>query len=117
MKTYKNISEYIAQFPKSTQKILEELRKTITTLAPEATEAISYGIPTFKLHGNLIHFAAYEHHIGLYPGSQAIADFAKDLTKYKTSKGTIQFPINQPLPLPLIKKIVKYRIQIQLEKS
>ncbi|MCC6643622.1 DUF1801 domain-containing protein [Candidatus Peregrinibacteria bacterium] len=116
MKTYKNIDEYISQFPKNIQKTLQELRKTIQSLAPEATEAISYGIPTFKLHGNLIHFAAYEKHIGLYPGAAAIADFAKDLTKYQTSKGTIQFPIDQPLPFPLIKKIVKYRVTAQLEK-
>lgn len=117
MKTYKNISEYIAQFPKSTQKILQEVRKTIAETAPTATEAISYGIPTFKLNGNLVHFAGYEHHIGFYPGAAAMVDFAKDFSKYKTSKGTVQFPIDQPIPHALIKKIVLARVKVQLKKS
>ena len=117
MKTYKNISEYIVQFPKPIQKLLQEIRQTITEAAPAATEAISYGIPTFKLNGNLVHFAAYEHHIGFYPGAAAIVDFAKEFSKYKTSKGTVQFPLDQPIPHTLIKKVVKARVKFQLKKS
>ncbi len=106
-----SIDEYISGFPKSTQSLLSELRQSIKKTAPESTEAISYNIPTFKLNGNLVHFAAYKNHIGFYPGSQAIEVFKNKLTKYETSKGTIQFPIDQPLPFALIKEIVKYRIK------
>ena len=89
MNKFKTIDEYISTFPKSTQLILNEIRKAIKELVPEATEAISYGMPTFKLNGNLIHFAAYKHHIGLYPTSSGVAAFKKELKKYKTSKGAI----------------------------
>jgi len=107
---FKTIDEYISSFPKSTQLILNEIRKNIKEVVPEATEAISYGMPTFKLNGNLIHFAAYKHHIGFYPTPSGVEAFKKDLEKYKTSKGTIQFPIDQPIPLELFKRIVKYRV-------
>lgn len=79
-------------------------------IIPDATEAISYGMPTFKINGNLIHFAAYKHHIGIYPTPSGVKEFKKELKKYKTSKGAIQFPINKPIPLNLIRRIVKYRL-------
>lgn len=111
MKTYKNVDEYIKNSPVATQNHLKSIRKVVTELAPDAKETISYGIPTLKLNGNLIHFAGYEHHIGFYPGSEAIEMFKKDLSKYNTSKGTVQFPLDKPMPLSLIKKITKFRIE------
>lgn len=111
------IDEYIETFPIDVQKILQSVRKTIKNSAPKAEEAISYGIPTFKLNGNLVHFAAYQNHIGFYPASSGVRTFAKELTAYKTSKGTIQFPIDQPMPLALIRKIVKFRVKENAEKS
>jgi uncharacterized protein YdhG (YjbR/CyaY superfamily) len=99
-------------FPESTQKILEQIRKTIHDIAPEAVETISYGIPTFDIgKKHLIHFAAYEHHVGLYPGSNAIAVFSKELSKYKTSKGAVQFPIGKPIPYDLIIRITKHCVE------
>ena len=106
---FETINDYIQTFPKETQKILNEVRRAIRTSAPKAEEAISYQIPTFKLNGNLVHFAAFKNHIGFYPGSKAIKDFQKDLVKYKSSKGAVQFPIDKPMPLSLIQKIVKHR--------
>lgn len=111
------IDEYIETFPIDVQKILQSVRKTIKNSAPKAEEAISYGIPTFKLNGNLVHFAAYQNHIGFYPASSGVRTFAKELTAYKTSKGTIQFPIDQPMPLALIRKIVKFRVKENAEKA
>lgn len=107
MNKHQAIDEYNANFSGETRNKLVLVRKTIKSAAPEAIEKISYGIPTFYLNGNLIHFAGYKNHIGLYPGSVSIKEFADDLTVYKTSKGTIQFPLNKPLPLDLIKKITK----------
>lgn len=107
MKQYITIDEYITNFPEHIQSILQTIRTLIQQTAPEATETISYGIPTFKLSGkNLVHFAAYEHHIGLYPWSAAIAAFADDLKNYKTSKGTIQFALTEDIPYAFIQKIV-----------
>lgn len=104
------IDEYITGFPDSTQKILQEVRSTIADVAPDAVEVMSYGIPTFDLNKkHLIHFAGYEHHIGLYPGAQAIEVFKDEIKAYKTSKGTIQFPIDKPTPIKLIKKITEFR--------
>jgi uncharacterized protein YdhG (YjbR/CyaY superfamily) len=111
MKKYDNINEYISQFPKGTQEILKKIRETIRKLAKESTETISYGIPTFKLNGNLVHFAAYTNHIGFYPGSKAINIFKKELEKYETSKGTIKFSIDKKIPYGLITKIVRYRVK------
>lgn len=111
------IDEYIETFPIDVQKILQSVRKTIKNSAPKAEEVISYMIPTFKLHGNLVHFAAYQNHIGFYPASSGVRTFAKELTAYKTSKGTIQFPIDQPIPLALIRKIVKFRVKENAEKA
>lgn len=111
------IDAYIAAFPKETQVLLQAMRKTIGEAAPEATETISYQIPTFKLKGNLVHFAGYKHHIGFYPGAAGIAAFADELTGYKRAKGSVQFPIDQPLPLELVSRIVKFRIEQDLAKA
>jgi uncharacterized protein YdhG (YjbR/CyaY superfamily) len=114
---FHTIDEYINTFPKEIQDILEKLRQTIQKAAADATEAISYGIPTFKLHGNLVHFAAYKNHIGFYPTSGPIEAFKKELSGYKRSKGTVQFPINQSLPLGLIRTIVKYRVKENAQRQ
>lgn len=111
---YRTIDEYIIKFPPNVQNILQKIRQLIKDLAPKAKETISYQIPTFKLNGNLVHFAAYKNHIGFYPTSSAIKEFKKELAIYKLGKGTIQFPINQPIPYDLIKKIVKFRINENL---
>ena len=104
------IDEYIMQFSPEVQKILEQLRQTIKDAAPEAEEKISYQMPTFYLFGNLVHFAAYKNHIGFYPSPTGIDAFKNELSQYKSSKGAVQFPIQEPLPLELIKKIVAFRV-------
>ncbi len=110
------IDAYIAGFPDDIQKILQRVRRTIRDTAPQATETISYAIPTFDLHGkHLVHFAGYKHHIGFYPTSSGIAAFQKDIAQYKNSKGAVQFPIDKPIPWALIKKIVAFRVQ-EVEK-
>lgn len=109
--TYKTIDQYIKLYPKEVQEKLKEIRKLIQELAPEATEKISYGIPTFYLNGNLIHFAAYAKHIGFYPGANGIATFEAEIKKYKYSKGAIQFTLDEKIPFALIKKIVKFRVK------
>jgi uncharacterized protein YdhG (YjbR/CyaY superfamily) len=117
-KQIKTIDAFIRPFPKGVQFILEQIREIIKKAAPGAIEAIKYGIPTFVLNGkNLIHFSGYKTHIGFYPGSSAILVFKKDLAKYEVSKGTIRFPLGKPLPLGLIKKIVKYRVKENLLKA
>jgi uncharacterized protein YdhG (YjbR/CyaY superfamily) len=116
MKSSNNIDQYIAGFPESTQAILTRLRLAIKKSAPDAAEAIKYGIPTFTLRGNLVHFAAYKNHIGFYPTPSVIINFSSELTGYITSKGAIQFPIGKPIPLSLISKMVKFRLQQQLNK-
>lgn len=113
----KNIPAYIATFPGEVQPILEELRATIKKAAPEADETISYAIPTFILNGNLVHFAAYKSHIGFYPAPSGIETFKKELSAYKVAKGSVQFPIDKPLPLDLISKIVAFRRQENLDKG
>ncbi|MGE5297886.1 MAG: iron chaperone [Acidobacteriaceae bacterium] len=115
MKQYKSIDQYISSSPKEVRGILREVRKTIQKAAPEATEKISYGMPTFYLNGNLVHFAAFKNHIGLYPMPKAIVVFKKELAKYKTSKGAIQFPIDNVL-LTLVSKIVKFRVRENQKK-
>ncbi|MCJ8210044.1 DUF1801 domain-containing protein [Mucilaginibacter sp. RS28] len=115
--TYTTIDEYIDQYPEEIQKLLQQVRATIKQAAPEAEEAISYQIPTFKLKGNLVHFAAFKNHIGLYPGASGVKQFEGQLKDYELSKGTIRFPINKPLPLDLVTDIVKYRVQQNLEKA
>lgn len=106
-----SIDEYIAEFPATTQQVLQELRALIKAAAPDATETISYAIPTFDLNGkHLVHFAAYEKHIGLYPGSSGIEAFKEDLKPYKSAKGSVQFPLDQPLPTELIRRIVAFGV-------
>jgi uncharacterized protein YdhG (YjbR/CyaY superfamily) len=104
------IDDYIAACPKETQKILQDLRATIKVAAPDAREKISYQIPTFDLHGNLVHFAAFKNHIGFYPTPSGIKAFKKELAIYESAKGSVQFPIDKPLPLKLVSKIVKFRV-------
>ena len=111
------IDEYIAAFPKGTQKLLREMRATIKSAAPQATEKISYQMPTFHLNGNLVHFAAFKNHIGFYPTPSGIETFKKELSKYAGSKGAVQFPIDKPLPLTLVKKIVKFRVLENSKKT
>ncbi|MEP6926644.1 MAG: DUF1801 domain-containing protein [Ginsengibacter sp.] len=113
----KDIDEYIAGFPKDTQKILEELRTTISKAAPDAGEAINYQIPTFTLKGNLVHFAAYKNHIGFYPTPSGIEAFKKELSAYDGAKGSVKFPIDKPMPLNLISKIVKFKVKENLERA
>ena len=110
------IDEYIASYPKNVQKLLEEVRTTIKKAAPEAEEAIKYGIPTFILNGNLVHFGGFKNHIGFYPAPSGIEEFKKELSKYAGAKGSVQFPIDKPMPLALITKIVKFRVKKNLEK-
>jgi uncharacterized protein YdhG (YjbR/CyaY superfamily) len=112
MKDTMTMDGYIATFPKDVQVLLEKIRKTIRTSAHEAIETINYGIPTFQINGkNLVHFAAFKNHIGFYPAPSAIIAFKKDLLSYKQAKGSVQFPLNQPIPFDLIKKIVMFRIK------
>jgi uncharacterized protein YdhG (YjbR/CyaY superfamily) len=113
--SYKTIDEYAKTFPPEVRRILETMRQTIHEAAPDATEAISYQIPAFRLNGTLVYFAAFKGHIGFYPTSSGIEEFRKELSKYKTSKGAVQFPLDEPLPVDLIKRIVRYRVQENLE--
>lgn len=112
-----NIDEYISTFPVNVQKMLEEIRSTIRKVAPDAEEKISYRIPAFTLKGIIVYFGAYKNHIGFYPTSSATKAFKEELSDYKFSKGAIQFPLNKPLPLSLIKKIVDFRVKENLAKS
>ena len=109
---FRTIDEYIAAFPKNVQDILQELRQVIRESAPKVEETISYGIPTFDLGGrHLVHFAAYKNHVGFYPTSSGIKAFKKELSPFETSKGTVQFPLDKPIPFDLVKKIVKFRVK------
>ena len=116
-KVSNTIDEYITGFPEDIQEKLEALRATIRKAAPNAEETISYGMPTFFLKGNLVHFAAFKNHIGFYPAPSGIEAFNEELSLYKTSKGAAQFPIDKPLPLGLVSKIVKYRVKQNLDKA
>ena len=107
----KSIDEYIAQFPGEIQAIMQSVRKTIKEAAPQASEKISWQMPTFYLHGNLVHFAGQKNHLGFYPGASGVEHFLGELAEYKTSKGAIQFPYKKPLPHELIQRIVKFRVQ------
>jgi len=112
-----NIDEYISGFDKPVQKKLREIRKTVRALAPEAIETIKYAMPTFVFHGNLVYFAAFKNHIGFYPAPTNHPAFDKDLAGYKTGKGSLQFPLDQPIPLTLVRKIVKWRIRENIERE
>ena len=114
---FKTVDEYFSTFPATTKSILMEMRETIRQAAPQAEELISYNIPAFKFHGVLVYYAAYERHIGFYPTASPMRVFKKELADYKTSKGAIQFPIGKPIPTALVKKIVKFRMNENLEKE
>jgi len=113
----KNIDEYIAGFPDDVQEILEKIRMTIREAAPDAEEKISYQMPTFTLKGNLVHFAAYRKHIGLYPAPRGIEKFKKELSAYEGAKGSVRFPLDKPIPFGLISRIVKFRVKDNLERA
>jgi len=112
-----NVDAYIARFAPTTQKLLKQLRATIKKAAPLAEEVISYGMPAYKYHGILVYFAGYEHHIGFYPTASGIENFKKEFAGFKHSKGAVQFPPDKPLPLSLVTAIVKFRVQLNLEKA
>lgn len=111
------IPAYISGFPEDVQQKLQQVYNTIRKAAPKATEKISYAIPTFYLEGNLVHFAAYKNHIGFYPGPSGLKPFQQEIVKYKHSKGAVQFPIEKPMPLRLIAKIVTLRVQENMLKA
>ena len=115
--TPKDVDEYIASFPQDVQEILETVRMTIRNAAPDAQETIKYKMPTFTLNGNLIAFAAYRKHIGLYPAPAGDEKFNNELSFYKAEKGTVRFPLNRPIPLDLISQIVKLRVKDNLERA
>jgi uncharacterized protein YdhG (YjbR/CyaY superfamily) len=110
-KTRNTIDEYISDFSKEVQHILQKIRAIVKEAAPDAEEAIKYQIPTFVLSGNLVHFAAFEKHIGLYPTPSGIEQFKDELSSYKSAKGSVQFPLGSPIPYGLIEKIVKFRVK------
>jgi uncharacterized protein YdhG (YjbR/CyaY superfamily) len=113
----RNIDEYIAGFPYDVQAILEKIRVTIRKAAPDAEEAIKYQMPTFTLKGNLVYFAAFKKHIGFYPVPTGIEKFKRELSVYKTAKGSVQFPLDKPIPFDLISKIVKFRVGENLDRA
>lgn len=113
----KNIDEYIAGFPRDIQEILVKIRSTIRKAAPGAEEKISYQMPTFTLNGNLVHFAAFKEHIGFYPTPSGTEKFQKELSEYKGGKGSIRFPLDEPIPFALIEKIVRFRVKESLERA
>jgi uncharacterized protein YdhG (YjbR/CyaY superfamily) len=114
--TPKDIDEYIARYPEDIQEILEKIRMTIREAAPEADERISYQIPTFALEGNLVHFAAYKNHIGFYPTPSGIEEFEEELSFYVGGKGSVKFPLDNPIPYDLITKIVRFRVKENLQR-
>lgn len=116
MQSYKNIDEYIANFPPNIQDTLQKIRQTILQIVPDAGEKIAYGIPTFTFHGNLVHFAAYDTHYGFYPGA-IVTNFTEELKEYKTGKGTVQFPLDKPVPYDLIRIMTKAAAERNLEKK
>ncbi|MBP8002899.1 MAG: DUF1801 domain-containing protein [Chloroflexi bacterium] len=107
----KTIDEYIVGFPEDVQAILQAIRQTIKAAAPQAEEAISYQMPTFKLKGNLVHFAAFKNHIGFYPVPSGIEQFKEELAVFKQGKGSVQFPLDKPMPFDLIRRIVLFRVE------
>jgi uncharacterized protein YdhG (YjbR/CyaY superfamily) len=118
VKKFKSVDEYFSTLPQEKKKFLKELRDTIKDATPEAEELISYNMPAFKYHGILVYYMAHSNHLGFYPGNKAVNEvFKNELTAYKTSKGTIQLPFNNPIPKRLIKNIVKFRMKENLNKS
>lgn len=114
---FNSIDEYIAIFPEETQKILKEVRAVIQAAAPQAKEKISYQMPTFALEGNLVHFAAYKSHIGFYPAPRGIEEFKDELSQYKGAKGSVQFPLDKPMPYDLMRRIVVFRVADNLKNA
>jgi uncharacterized protein YdhG (YjbR/CyaY superfamily) len=111
------IDEYIADFPQNVQELLQKIRATIRQAAPDAEETINYRMPTFILNGNLVHFAAFKNHIGFYPTPTGVEQFKQELSAYHGSKGSVQFPLDQPVPFDLITRIVEFRVRENLEKA
>ena len=111
------IDEYIRQFPEPVADILQQIRQAIHEIAPEASEKISYQMPTFYLFGNLVHFAAFKDHIGFFPAASGVEAFTEELTNYSTSKGTIRFPLDKPIPYDLIRRITEYRVSENRQKA
>jgi len=116
-RTFQTIDEYIEGFPPETRDLLQKLHSVIRDAAPQASETISYQMPTFRLNGNLVHFAAFQNHIGFYPTPSGIEKFQAQLSSYKNAKGSVQFPITKPLPYDLIAEIVKFRVEENLLKT
>ncbi len=118
-KDFESIDEYICSFPKNVQTVLEQIRQAIKVAAPKAEEAISYNMPIFKLNGNLVWFGAFKNHIGFYPRKSAIEEFKEKLSGYEVSKvqGTVKFPLDKPMPLDLIKEMVKFRVKENLKEK
>jgi len=114
---YTTIDEYIAQYPENIQKILQQIRSVIKEAAPDATEKISYHMPTFYLQGNLVHFAAFKSHIGFYPVPSGIEKFKEELSQYKGAKGSVQFSLDKPIPYDLIRRITLFRVEENLKNS
>jgi uncharacterized protein YdhG (YjbR/CyaY superfamily) len=114
---FETIDDYIKTFPDNVQQILQKIRATIREAAPEAAEAISYQMPTFKLNGNLVHFAAFNNHIGLYPPPSGTQAFQNELSRYKRGKGSVRFPLDEPMPYDLVRKIVTFRMKEQQAKK
>jgi len=112
-----SIEEYIRRFPEPVRERMEKIRRVVAEAAPGATEAISYGIPTFKLNGNLVHFGAFKDHIGFFPTSSGVAAFATEFSGYKQSRGTVQFPHTKPIPYELVGRVVRFRVEQQLGKG
>jgi uncharacterized protein YdhG (YjbR/CyaY superfamily) len=116
-KRFETMDAYIATFPKEVQVLLESMRQAIRAAAPAAEESISYQMPTFKLNGNLVHFAAFKHHIGLYPTPSGTEAFKNELASYESGKGSIKFPMDKPIPLDLVKRIVEFRVRENQKKG
>jgi len=116
-KPAQTIDEYIAQFPAEIRDILQKLRQVVREEAPQAEEAIRYRIPTFRLNGNLVHFAAFRDHVSFFPTSSGVAAFREELAGYETSKGTIRFPLDRPIPYDLVRRIVRFRVAETLKKT
>jgi uncharacterized protein YdhG (YjbR/CyaY superfamily) len=115
--TTTDVDDFIARYPADVQEVLQKIRGIIREAAPEAQEKINYGIPTFTLNGNLVHYSAFKDHIGFYPTPGAIEKFRKELSKYKGAKGSVQFPLDQPIPYELIRKITEFRVREQMAKA
>lgn len=111
------VDQFISAFPEATQVLLQKMRATIRKAAPGAEETINYGIPTFKLQGNLVHFSGYKNHIGFYPGPSALIAFKAELAGYESAKGSVKFPVNRAIPYPLIARMVKFRVKENLARQ